>query len=262
MALLQVTYLSKALKKSSTFHMYLPNDTAEEMKNENYERSMKVLFLLHGFTGCSIDWVSGGLMQEVSLKYNMAVIMPSGDNSFYLNYKGTGHSYCEFVGKEIVEYVNNTFHLNIKRNDTYIGGLSMGGFGAIHTGLSYPETFGKIIALSSALIIHDIKHMKEGDEDSIADFDYYTSVFGPLDKVEESKNNPESLICDLKKRGVDIPQIYMACGTEDFLLEQNRAFYRFLKQEAVDVEYYESPGIHDWKFWNEYLDKAVYWAQK
>lgn len=136
----------------------------------------------------------------------------------------------------------------------------MGGFGAIHTGLSYPDTFGKIVALSSALIIHDIEDQKPGFQNDMADYDYYTSVFGPLDKLKESPNNPEYLVKDLMKKGIELPELYMACGTEDFLLEQNRAFRNFLKREGAAVCYEESTGIHDWKFWNEYLAKGIQWA--
>ena len=51
----------------------------------------------------------------------------------------------------------------------------------------------------------------------------------------------------------------MACGTQDYLLRHNRKFYEFLVGEGVDVTYRESPGSHDWTFWNEYLEPAVLW---
>ena len=137
MALFQVDYYSRSLEKSTCFHMVLPNDVHPMMKegNENYNRKMKTLFLLHGYSGSSKDWLLGSPVQELALKYNMAVIMPSGDNSFYLDAKGTGRAYCKFVGQELVDYIRNTFNIAMDKEDTFIGGLSMGGFGAIHTGL-------------------------------------------------------------------------------------------------------------------------------
>lgn len=260
MSVIQGTYLSDALRRSITFHMYIPNDTAPEMKTVHYDRPAKVFYLLVGYSGSSLDWITGSLIHELALKYNIAVIMISGENSFYLNQRGTGRAYQDFAGKEIVDYVNRTFRISARREDTWIGGVSMGGFGAIHTGLSYPDTFGKIVALSSALIIHDIEDQKPGFQNDMADYDYYTSVFGPLDKLKESPNNPEYLVKDLMKKGIELPELYMACGTEDFLLEQNRAFRNFLKREGAAVCYEESTGIHDWKFWNEYLAKGIQWA--
>lgn len=261
MAVLQVDYYSQALEKSTCFHMVLPNDLTPLMLegNENYNRPMKTLFLLHGYSGASKDWLMGSSVHELAAKYNFAVVMPSGDNSFYLDGKGTGRAYCRFVGEEIVEYVRKTFNLAIDKEDTFIGGLSMGGFGAVHTGLYYPDTFGKIVALSSAFITNTIKNQTEGYKDDIADYDYYTYIFGDLSKLEESVNNPEYLVKKLKKEGKTLPDLYMACGTEDFLIEENRAFYKFLKDEMVDVEYIESTGEHTWDFWNYYLEPSIKW---
>ncbi len=261
MALFQVDFYSKALSKTTCFQVILPNDVPPEMtaENENYKRSMKTLYLLHGYSGSSKDWLTGSLIQELASKYNMAVVMPSGDNSFYLDGKGTGKAYCQFVGKELVEYTRKTFNLSTNKEDTFISGLSMGGFGAIHTGLYFPETFGKIVGLSSALIIHNIANIKEDHQDFIADYYYYASTFGALDQVIDSVNNPEYLIRKLKEEKKAIPPIYMACGTEDFLLEENRAFHKFLEAEEIDVTYIESPGIHNWEFWNRYLEPSIQW---
>lgn len=92
----------------------------------------------------------------------------------------------------------------------------MGGFGAIHTGLCYPQTFGKMFGLSSALIIHDIEGMKPGESNGVADYDYYERIFGDLDHLDESMNNPEAVIRKRLKAGEKIQPIFMACGAEDF----------------------------------------------
>ena len=143
MALIQVDYFSNALARSTCFQLVLPNDSPSFVTdgNDNYKRKMKTLFLLHGYSGSSKDWLYGSSAQELAGKYNMAIVMPTGENSFYLDGKGTGKAYCSLVGQELVDYLRNTFNIAMDKEDTYIGGLSMGGFGAIHTGLYYPETF-------------------------------------------------------------------------------------------------------------------------
>jgi len=261
MALIQTDFYSKTLSKVCNFNMILPNDIIPEMTigNECYDRKMKTLYLLHGYSGSSKDWLLGSSIQEMAMKYNLAVVMPCGDNSFYLDGRGTGRAYCEYSGKELIEYTRETFGLSDKKEDTFIGGYSMGGFGALHTGLSYPETFHKIIALSSALIVHNIENMKEDTRDEIADYDYYTSTFGELKRLDSSLNNPEYQISRLKKEGKTIPPIFMACGSEDFLIEPNRAFHEFLMKEEIKVEYHETTGIHNWTFWNQYLEPAIKW---
>jgi putative tributyrin esterase len=185
--------------------------------------------------------------------------MPAGENSFYLNGKGVGRGYETFTAEELPSYCQKTFGLSDKPEDNFIGGLSMGGFGAIHTALKYPERFGKMFGLSSALIVNGIKGMKPGEKNDIADYDYYAQIFGNLDQLDDSENNPEYLVTERRKKGETIQPIFMACGTEDFLLNENHEFRDFLEKEGVKVTYKESTGIHEWKFWNEYLEPAIQW---
>lgn len=122
----------------------------------------------------------------------LAVILPAGENSFYLDGEATGRKFATYVGKELVEYVQKTFHLPAKREDTFIGGLSMGGFGAVHTALAFPDTFEKAFSLSGALIVHNVEKMKPGFSDFVANYEYYRLMFGEPEKVADSDNNPES----------------------------------------------------------------------
>ena len=155
--------------------------------------------------------------------------------------------------------MRRTFGLARSPADTYIMGMSMGGFGALHTALAYPETFGKAAALSSALIVHEIASMKPGESNPVANYEYYRECFGDLEHVEESDNNPETLVKKLRAAGKKLPEIYMCCGTEDFLLENNRAFSAFLKAQGVPHIYEEGPGMHDMKFWSAYVEKIIPW---
>ncbi len=229
--------------------MIIPNDFRVEVP-EN-KGKMKTLFLLHGYTGDAGNWVPEYLAE----KYNFAIVLPSGENAFWLDGISTGHKFGTFIGAELVNYIRRTFGLAESPDETYIMGLSMGGFGALHTALAYPDTFGKAAALSSALIIHDIAGMKEGDKNDKANYEYYRECFGDLDKVSESENNPEVLVKKLKAQGKKLPEIFMACGTEDFLLENNRCFHNFLNENDVKHTYIESAGGHDMKFWDEYAVK-------
>lgn len=261
MSTMKISFASQMLKRIVEFNLILPNDLPEEMiiENQCYKREIKTLYLLHGFGGNCNDWLYGSLAQELSVKYNLAIVMPSGENSFYLDGRGAGKLYGEFIGRELVGYIRRVFGLSDKKENTFIGGLSMGGFGAIRNALKYNDTFGKVFALSSALIVNEIKNQKQGFKNLVADYDYYVNTFGDLSKLEESENNPEYLVKKLKSENKEIPPIFMACGTEDFLLETNREFYEFLLNQKVEINYEESPGTHDWKFWNEYLEKSINW---
>lgn len=262
MSSLSVSFYSNAMSRKVEFEMILPNDLPEGMKGSNpaFLRNMKTLVLLHGFSGSSREWLYGSSIEEIACKYNLAVLMPSAENSFYLDAEGTGRAYGTYTGRELLEYARKTFGLSSKKEDTIIGGYSMGGFGAIHVGLSNPDLYGGIFALSSALIIHKISGLPEGAAEGPADYAYYRGVFGDLSQLELSRKNPEVLIRELKRQGMKTPPMFLACGTEDFLLENNRAFYRFLQEEGVEnYRYEEGPGMHNWTFWNTWLEPALKW---
>lgn len=248
MAYIDVKYYSKALNRNVHFNIFIPNDDPAELKGK-----MRTLFLLHGYTGDAYNWVP----EHLCKKYNFAVVTPNGENSFWLDGLSTGHKYCTFVGEELVGYVRRTFGLAMDADETCIMGLSMGGFGALHTALVYPDNFGRTAGMSSALIVHGIAHMKPGEDNGVANYDYYHECFGDLETVEESDSNPEVLVKRLKEEGKRIPKIFMCCGTEDFLIENNREFHRYLDSIEVPHVYLESSGAHDMDFWNVYTVKFI-----
>lgn len=256
MAFFNVEFYSDCLKRCVSFKVVLPNDMPGEAVNQ---KELKTLYLLHGYSNMNYEWVWNSNIMELAGKYKLCVVLPSGENSFYLDGAATGRMYGTFVGEELPLYVQRTFGVSQKREDHFLGGLSMGGFGAIHTALKYPERFAKTFGLSSALIMYELKNMTPGMSNPIANYEYYHLMFGDLDKLENHENNPEELVRRIKAQGGPMPEIYMACGTEDFLLTSNRAFDVFLTEERVEHIYLESQGAHDFMFWNTYLEPAVQW---
>jgi len=259
MSLIKVEMFSNSLSRPVMFEMFMPIGFRPDQltqPNPHYDRPCKTVFILHGFTCWGRGWE---YIYELGMKYNLALVFPTVENCFYLDLDASTFKYGTFVGVELVEYIRKTFGLCQEKEDTFISGFSMGGFGALHLGLSYPETFGKIAALSSALIVHGIAGMKPGDATPVANYDYYRNVFGDLDQIIESDKNPETLVKKLQLEGKLIPPIYMACGTEDFLLENNRQFHQFLIKNNVKANYIESPGNHDMNFWNTYFEKSFKW---
>ena len=105
----------------------------------------------------------------------------------------------------------------------------------------------------------DSTQLKVGESNEVANYAYYTKCFGDLNTVKESVNNPEKQVKNLMEKNIPMPEIYMACGTEDFLLDKNREFHEFLEDSGVKHCYYESKGIHDGVFWNEYFRKSAEW---
>lgn len=256
MANLSIRFFSQALVRPVSFKCIIPNDFRGEAPSTYDKENMKCIFLLHGYTGDGENWIP----EDLLYKYNCAVICPSCENGFYLDGISTGHKFQTFLGEELVDYIRKTFGLALKPELTFTMGLSMGGFGAIHTALAYPETFGKCVGLSSALIIHSIAHMKSEDEgDGMANYEYYRECFGDLETVEQRNVNPEVLALKLKNENKKLPGIYMACGTSDFLLERNRAFDKFLAENKIEHIFTEFAGSHDMEFWSKCVPGALSW---
>lgn len=258
MASLTIELYSNCLNRHTSFKMVIPTDVHKgdfppRPKNPRMERPMKTLFLLHGYTGKGDNWVPDYLAE----KYNFAIVCPTGENSFWLNGLSSGHAFQSFVGEELVEFVRNTFGLAKNREDTYIMGMSMGGFGALHTALAYPDVFSKTAPLSSAFIHHEVAGMQPGQGNAVANYDYYRECFGEPSKLLESENNPEVLVKKILAEGKPMPEIFMAVGTEDFLLEPNRAMHKFLEEQKVPHTYLEWAGNHDMKFWSECVQKFI-----
>ena len=268
----RMEFHAQSIMQHANFAYCLPYDTEmEEVKDPScYERETKSLILLHGLTGTDTDWLFGGLAQMLSYQYNLAIFMPTTGNSFYLDKGYEGGNFCTYVGEELPDFINKVFGFCEKRENTFIGGLSMGGYGSIHTAFTYPDRFSGIIALSSALVIKAVASdhrfaikddaAEDQENDPVRDVlpnGMLLDIYGDPDKLIGSDKDPEAQYLKLKKEGKDIPELYFAVGTEDALLEANRDFDRFLAKEGADYRYEEGPGKHDWFFWNEYVERGI-----
>lgn len=260
MAFIQMSILSKSLMRTVPVNVILPADKMVfPGMPEPPEKPFKTLYLLHGVFGSYIDWVNGTRIQRYAEEHDLAVVMPSGDNAFYVDQPGANNYYGEFVGKELVELTRKMFPLSRKREDTFIGGLSMGGYGAMRNGLKYWENFGSIVALSGALLVEDVAKRTNDDPFFLNRRDYAEACFGDLSKILDSDKNPKYLVRQLKKEGRPIPRIYMACGDADSLLPANQDMAAFLKEQGADVTFEVGPGAHEWDFWDTYIRKAIEW---
>lgn len=152
MALLQMQLFSRSLMRTVPVTVVLPADKMTDFNAPLLpEKKYPTLYLLHGIFGSSLDWLSGTRIERYATEHDLCVVMPSGDNSFYVDRPGANQNYGMFVGQELVELTRRMLPLSRERKDTFIGGLSMGGFGALRNGLKYSDTFSAIIALSAAL---------------------------------------------------------------------------------------------------------------
>ena len=121
MALIQINYLSRALFRTVPVHVILPVDKVS-FDQGGYQmrpgQRFKTLVLLHGLLGNYTDWVSGTRIQRWAEERDLAVIMPSGDNAFYVDSPLPNNNYQQFVGQELLQVMRNMFPLPHRREDT------------------------------------------------------------------------------------------------------------------------------------------------
>ena len=142
------------------------------------------------------------------------------------------------------------FPLSDRREDTFIAGLSMGGFGALRNGIKYADTFGYVAGLSSAV------HLFEDNADNVAG---EGQVFGDIAIARKTDKNPKVALEDVLQAGLELPKFYMACGLSDGLLASNRDLHEFLVEHGADVTYIEEPGAHEWDFWDRQIKCVLDW---
>lgn len=254
MALIQMDFRSETLKRAVTVNVILPI--------EKFKAPYPTLYLLHGLTDNCNGWLSYTRIRLWAEESGLAVVMPSGENSFYMDIlikDGCLGDFGEYVGRELVEVTREAFPLSRKRENTFIAGLSMGGFGACRNALKYCETFGKAAILSGALHIYEYPvDWVETQGNIIGE----VRNFGNLKETRQSDRNPRYLI-DVIKNDPDkrFPAFYIACGLQDVLLEANRSIAKALTDAGANVTYEEGEGIHDWDFWNTYIRHVLKWLK-
>ncbi len=259
MAFIQMSIFSDCLVRTVNVNVILPVDKAVMPgMPKRPDKPYKTLYLLHGVLGSQVDWALGTRIQRYAEENDLAVVMPAGENAFYVDQPASNNLYGEFIGRELVELTRKMFPLSDKREDTFIGGLSMGGYGALRNGLKYSDTFGYIVSLSGAFVLDDMPQRTNDSPMFMERRDYAESCFGDLDKLLESDKNPKWMIKKLKEEGRDIPEIYMACGDQDSLLEANKSMKDCLVANGASVEFKIGPGNHEWDFWDTYIKDAIY----
>lgn len=256
MALIQVNYLSNALARTVPVNVVLPADKVDS-KTHGYvrrDRPFKTLYLLHGMFGNYTDWVTNTRIQRWAEERSLAVVMPSGDNMYYVDSLLPFNDYGTFVGEELPAIMRAMFPLSTRREDTFIAGLSMGGFGALRNGFKYADTFSHIAALSSAITVLDPAAPPiAGDK----------AVFGDLAAAATTDKNHQVAYAQLRERVMagkaTLPKVYLACGTQDGFIASTRALRDQLSADGVDLTYDEQPGGHEWDFWDAQIKKVIDW---
>ncbi|MCD8483063.1 MAG: esterase family protein [Verrucomicrobia bacterium] len=215
-----------------------------------------VLYLLHGLSDDHTIWMRRTSIERYVSELGLAVVMPAVHRSFYTDMP-SGLKYFEFVSKELPALCESFFRLSASPVNKFIAGLSMGGYGAFKVALSYPTEWAGAASLSGALDVKSIftKRLPERSVEAQA-------IFGPMDKVGNSTNDLFFLLQQASKNP-HLPELFSRCGTQDFLIEENREFVAHCNACGVKVDYAEAEGAaHTWDYWDASIQQVLMWIKQ
>lgn len=207
-------------------------------------RQHKVLYLLHGLSGDASAWQRYTAIETLASAYGLVVIMPSAGRSFYAD-QPNGQRYFTYLTQELPRYLADVFDLAPARENTFIAGNSMGGYGAFKAAFAYPERFAAAASFSGMLSLEFLKAIP-GDP-RIAEF---ASLFGDLDQLSGSEHDPAVWFQRGARDPQKLPRLHIACGRQEDLYPINRLVYAALQQLGIAVEYHEEDARHDWLNWD------------
>lgn len=243
MASITLSFHCEALERTVPLRALVPLEDAPRVP-------MPAMYLLHGLYGSEQDWFQYTRVMLWARAKGLAVFCPAGENGFYVNQADTGEAYMRYVGEELPAFTRRLFPLSSRREDTFIAGLSMGGYGALNAGLTYPETFGKVAALSAAL--RPWKRMDKPQGGCVQRPAYARALFG-------QDTEPWNTLTLARQCGARAPELWLSCGAQDDLLEENIALVDGLRQAGIPAYFDQPPGAHNWDFWDREIQRVIDW---
>nr|WP_321464432.1 alpha/beta hydrolase family protein [uncultured Desulfobulbus sp.] len=253
MALIHCHFYSHVLGLMTTMSVFLPELSQDTGQQPQGETPFPTLYLLHGRSDDHSAWQRRTSLERYLEGMNLAVVMPEVGRSYYTDMQ-TGQRYWSFISQEVPRVARRYFPLSQRREENYLAGLSMGGYGAFKLAFTFPERFAAAASLSGALDVVRLtgSELETGQQELV-------HVFGEPQTLAGSENDLFALTESVHERAGALPKLYQWCGTEDFLYLDNRRFRKHLDDLGIQVDYDEGPGGHEWSCWDAQIKKVLAW---
>ena len=247
MAHLTINYKSSALNMPIMLDVLIPQGRG------NY----KVLYLLHGVGGDHSSWVLNTRIADYVNTTDIAVVMPSGNNRFYIN-NIHGKDYYTYAVKELITQCEQWFNISRDPKDRYIAGMSMGGYGAFYAALNNPSMYNTAFSYSGLLNILERYDNPQG-------IDMFP-VFGSRDDLINNKLDLYSLIDAYAKENEKLKasdtqyndtKFVITCGLQDPRIHMSCEFNNALSAAGINTSYYETDGGHNWEYWDRCIKNTI-----
>jgi putative tributyrin esterase len=243
---------SKLMAREMPYRVILPPDYSK-----NSAARYPVVYLLHGLSGHYDNWTDKTKLDLYAQDHKFIIVTPEGNDGWYTDSVSVPNDkYESYIIKELIPEIDKIYRTQADRSHRAIAGLSMGGYGSLKFGLKYPEMFVVSGSFSGALGAASFTEKVTGALGKAID-----SIFGPAESDTRKANDIFAMVRDITpEKTKALPFIYLDCGTEDFLFQNNRDFDQLLIEKKIPHQFRELPGAHNWVFWNsqvaEFLDVA------
>lgn len=256
MAKFTCNFISYTLKRAVDITVILPSVTIPESMGMGGgsapchipKAPYPVLYLLHGMGNNHATWTGYTNVELYAEERNIAVVNLSAENKSYVQVGGD--DFFTFVSKELPEFVGAMFPISKRPEDTYIAGLSMGGFGTLVHALNFPERFAAFGAFSAAVRLNP-EQLLGGD---------------PAQATKSPGNpkyDPLTVAKQAAEAGKPLPKAYVACGEKDFLYQANEEFRDALIELGYTVTWESHPDYgHEWRFWDKQIEAFLDWLPR
>lgn len=247
MAVIRWHHPSQVLRLQTSLTLTLPEP-------ETMNPCCPLLYLLHGGTENATTWLRETAIEALSQQYGMVTVSIDGLNSAYVNMRHGG-KYFTYLTEELPAFLRR--HLSLSPSKRMIGGFSMGGQGALRAALRRPELYDACFALSGARdtvpLFRQWAAMENGP-----DLSGVEDALGPLEEMRESEDDLVTAARNAARRNFPLPALYLACAEDDYAASLSQAFHEMMLSIGLNHQYFQSPGIHDYRF----AEKALRWALK
>jgi len=240
MAFCELHFWSASLGRQTACNLIIP---------QGQPSPWSVFYLLHGSSDDHTIWTRRTSIERYVEGLPLLVVMPEGGGSgFYTDAVDGSGNYESAIIKDLIPFMDATFPTRKDKGGRAIGGLSMGGYGAVKLALKYPDLFGSANSHSGAVSLENMVNATDANWRQ-----KMRRIFG--ENAVGSDEDPFALA--QKSDPATRPALKIDCGTEDFLLEDNRDFHAHLEGLNVAHGYDEFPGAHEWGYWDTHIQDAL-----
>jgi S-formylglutathione hydrolase FrmB len=253
MAHLRCDLFAESLGMSTSMTVILPERAAGQIGMGGADSAVPppVLYLLHGLSDDDTIWLRRTSIERYVAPLGLAVVMPQVHRSFYTD-EAYGGKYWTFVAEELPTLVSSFFRVSADPADTYVAGLSMGGYGAMKLALRQPERFAAAATLSGAL---DFAAMSASRND-VMDSGMITRIAGERSLA----GTDDDLFHLLETTDPEtLPPLFLTCGQDDILLDSNHRFVDACAARGIDLVTSFAPGDHEWGYWDTHIQQVLTW---